>query len=562
MNAPFNALKNQLRHLKRRLVKPAIPESAWMEIIVRSQPFLEKYVRPSAKVKVLAATSVGSHAAARVIDSMVASALWLRGADVTMLLCDHALPACERAMYVDFPWSSEFAKHGPRKSLCDTCFAIGSSYYQPLPFPTMTYGRYLPEGAQSAALRMAASLSIEDCFGYEDGGMALGEQARAGILRFFGKATFEQEDPEFVLAVARRYLAGAVVSAQAAEAAIKELKPDVVVAHHGVYVPQGVIGAVARKLGVRVVNWGPSYRNTTVIYSHGDTYHHTFMDEPVRHWESFELGERRTVALMQYLEQRRGGKGDWSWVTPDRGDNALVEEHSRIMQELGLNPANPTYGLLTNVLWDAQLYYDGRAFDNMLDWLFTTIDWFIAHPDMQLVIRVHPHEVKGGNRQPTAPEIRQRYPNLPANIKLVDRASAYSTYALMDLCKAVLIYGTKTGVELAPYGTPIVVAGEAWIRGKGISIDITDRQQYLALLKDLPAVKKLDEATIMRARKYAYHYFFRRMIPLASIDPEGGAEMKMRILEISDLLPEHDPGLDVICSGIMTGTEFIYDPTA
>jgi hypothetical protein len=562
MNVPFQAIKSQLRHLKRHIFKQPIPESPWKEILERSQPFLEKYVRPSSRIKVLGATSVGSHAAARVIDSLVGSAMWLRGADVTMLLCDHALPACERAMYVDFPWLREFAKHGPRKSLCDTCFSSGSAYYRPLPFPTVTYGKYLSEGTQAAALRMAEGFSIEDCFGYEDEGMALGEQARAGVLRFFGKATFEQEDPKFVLAVARRYLAGAVTSARAAEAAIKALKPDVVVGHHGVYVPQGVIGAVARKLGVQVVNWGPSYRNTTVIYSHGDTYHHTFMDEPVRHWESYELGESRTKALMEYLEQRRGGKGDWSWVTPDRGDNALVEEHSRILRELGLDPAKPSFGLLTNVLWDAQLYYDGRAFDNMLDWLFTTIDWFIANPDVQLVIRVHPHEVKGGNRQPTGPEIRRRYPDLPTNIKLVDRASAYSTYALMDLCQAVLIYGTKTGVELAPYGTPIVVAGEAWIRGKGISIDITDRLQYLALLKDLPSVKKLDEPTILRARRYAYHYFFRRMIPLASIDPEGGADMKMRIREISDLLPTRDPGLDVICSGIMTGADFIYDPAA
>ncbi len=35
------------------------------------------------------------------------------------------------------------------------------------------------------------------------------------------------------------------------------------------------------------------------------------------------------------------------------------------------------------------------------------------------------------------------------------------------LCDAVLIYGTKTGVELSSRGIPVVVAGEAWVRGKG-----------------------------------------------------------------------------------------------
>jgi hypothetical protein len=560
MKRPFRILKRELQILAGKIRPAPVPESPWTALFERSRDFLEGYSRPDTKVRVLSATSVGSHAAARVIDSMVSTALWLRGADVTMLLCDHALPACERAMYVDFPWQREFKRHGPRKSLCDGCFAVGDSYYRPLPFPTRRYGQFLAPGAQAAALKSAREMSVNDCFGYVQDGMALGEQARAGVLRFFGKATFEEEDPEFVKAVAHRYLAGAVVTAKVAEAAIDSLKPDVVVGHHGVYVPQGVLGAVARRKGVRVVNWGPSYRNTTVIYSHGDTYHHTFMDEPTHHWENMDFTEAKNANLMGYLEQRRGGKGDWSWVTPDRGDNALVDEHSRIMKELGMDPAKPAFGLLTNVLWDAQLFYDGQAFGNMLDWLFLTIDYFTAHPEMQLLIRVHPHEVKGGNRQPTGPEIRRRYPDLPANIKLIDRASPYSTYALMDLCQAVLIYGTKTGVELAPYGTPVVVAGEAWIRNKGISIDVKDRSQYLQLLDGLPTVKKLDAATILRARKYAYHYFFQRMIPLSSIDPEGGSELKMRIKEVNDLLPGRDPGLDVICTGIMHGAEFNFDP--
>ncbi len=40
-----------------------------------------------------------------------------------------------------------------------------------------------------------------------------------------------------------------------------------------------------------------------------------------------------------------------------------------------------------------------------------------------------------------------------------------------DHCSTVLIYGTKTGVELSAQGTPVIVGGEAWIRNKGLTMD-------------------------------------------------------------------------------------------
>jgi hypothetical protein len=540
--------------LLRRIVgKPSGP---WPELLERSKGFLARHARPKTDVRVLAATGVGSHEVVRLIDSLVAMGLWLRGAEVRGLLCDETLPACEAAMFIHFKNPQEFAAHGPQRSLCRDCFRGGADFLGGLPYPIGRYSQHLTPDAAERALARVASLPLEACFGHVEDELPLGEQARAGVLRFFGKAIFDDEDPALVLAVARRYLAGAIVTAQAARAALEDFRPHVVVAHHGVYVPQGVLGLVARRMGIRVVNWGPSYRNTTVIYSHGDTYHHTFMTEPTATWEDRPLSAEEDQTLMSYLRTRRGGKGDWSWVTPERGGE-LVEERDRLIGELGLSTQRPTFGLLTNVFWDAQLYYGGNVFRDMLDWLFCTLDFFVEHPEMQLVVRIHPHEVKAGNRQPTGPEIARRYPQLPPNIRIVDRDSPYSTYALMDLCHAVLIYGTKTGVELAPYGMPVVVGGEAWIKNKGIAIEPGTRDEYLETLRGLPQLQPLSPERIERAKRYAHHYFFRRMIPLRSLDPEGGYPPKLRIQTVEELLPGRDAGLDVVCDGILTGSEFV-----
>lgn len=506
---------------------------------------------------VLCATSVGGHEVARLIDGLVATALWLRDAEPTFLLCDAALPACELCTHAQFPKIEEFVREGPQSRLCGPCFAAGSAAYEPLPIPVRRYGEFVSNAERAAALDQVGGLSVDECFSLVQDNLKLGEQARASTIRFFGKADLTSEPAELVTATARRYVAAALITATVADRVLAVVQPDVVVAHHGVYVPQGVLGEVARQAGVRVVNWGPSYRDRTVIYSHDDTYHRTLLHEPTELWDR-PLDKEQEEELLAFLAGRRRGKGDWTWVTPDAALRPDEQEQDHLVETLGLDMSLPTFGLLTNVLWDAQLYYEGHAFEHMLEWLWFTIDHFVEHPAQQLIVRVHPHEVKAGNRQPVGPEIARRYPVLPPNVFVVAHDSPLNTYALMGLCSAVLIYGTKTGVELTPLGQPVIVAADAWIRGKGLTIDVSTREEYARTLNALTELAPLDDDATNRARRYAYHYFFRRMIPLSSL-AAGADDVRLAIDSVEQLRPGNDPGLDLICEGILHGRPFVFD---
>jgi hypothetical protein len=318
-----------------------------------------------------------------------------------------------------------------------------------------------------------------------------------------------------------------------------------------------VLGEVAREAGVRVVNWGTSYRDRTVMYSHGDTYHRTMLHDPEELW-NVPLTDAQERRLLEFLSLRRRGEGDWQWVTPEAALRREVQHEESLAASLGLDRTRPVIGLLTNVLWDAQLYYEGQGFADMLEWLWCTIDFFARRPDLQLVIRIHPHEVKHGNRQPVAAEIERRYDRLPENVRVVPYDDPTNTYALMDICQVVLIYGTKTGVELAPFGKPVVVAADAWIRGKGLTYDVATKDEYVELLGRIDRIPELSEHDITRARRYAYYFFFRRMIPLTSLE-ENRTDIALAVRTLDDLLPGRDAGLDVVCRGILEGEEFLFD---
>src|SRR3712207_8648577 len=49
-------------------------------------------------------------------------------------------------------------------------------------------------------------------------------------------------------------------------------------------------------------------------------------------------------------------------------------------------------------------------------------------------------------------------------------------------------------VELAARGIPVIVAGEAWIRNKGLAQQADTREQYFALLDNLPAAKRMEDS--------------------------------------------------------------------
>src|SRR5688572_27303391 len=108
------------RRLRRGL--PPWPKVMAGERLWREGPATEKPRR------VIVATSTGGHLAASSLDSALAVALSLRGADVEVLLCDAALPVCMLCESHIFPDQDRLLARGP-EPLCGHCFGKAASLY-------------------------------------------------------------------------------------------------------------------------------------------------------------------------------------------------------------------------------------------------------------------------------------------------------------------------------------------------------------------------------------------------------------------------------------------------
>jgi len=523
--------------------------------IVAANPSLWDAARRAAQggPRVLMATTIGSYAHAITLESALAAALTFRGAEVHALLCDTAMPACAECEASLYPDLQTFADRGPSRDLCRDCMWPAERVYSSLGVRVHRYSEWLTSEERAEAAQVARTLRFDEIAPFRLHGLSVGEHAYAGALRFFATGSLDGEplgEP-----VLRRYLEAALLTAFAARRLLRAIGFTSAVFTHGIYVPWGIVGEVARQEGVHVSTWNVAYRKRRFIFSHDDTYHHTLLSEPREHWENLQLSPSREQELLDYLRSRREGLFDWIvFHRPTKQDPA------ELARRVGVDPSRPVIGLLTNVAWDAQLHYPANAFPNMLEWLVQTCEYFAKRPDLQLLIRVHPAEISGfpPSRQPILAELRKRLPRLAPNILVVPPDSGMSTYGLMSLCNAAIIYGTKMGVELTSVGLPVIVAGEAWIRNKGLTHDASTPEEYFRILDGLPFQERLGPEQLARARRYAYHFFFNRMIPLPFIEPKAGYPIyQLKLDRLEQLLPGESAGLDTICDGILGRSPFV-----
>ncbi len=527
----------------------------WSELLNKDKILWRNSLKNAkAGKKILVATSLGSYLPGTMLESLLAVALTLRGAEVHVLLCDAFLPACLTCSTHHYSNHKKFSAKGPG-NLCSDCFEPAYKMYASLGLTVHRYRTYVSDEELRWSEKISKSVPYDEIPLYEHDGMAVGEHAMAGALRFFARGALNGEP--YGEPILRRYFKSALIATLATTNLLASNTFDSAIFHHGIYVPQGLIGEVCRKKGVRVVNWNPAYRKQCFIFSHHDTYHHELLTEATDLWESLIWNPKLEKITLDYLKSRWYGTQDWIYF-----HQKPQEELSAIAAELGVDFSKPCIGMLSNVIWDAQLHYRANAFPNMLDWVERTIQYFAQRPDLQLIIRIHPAEIRGNipSRQLLADEIRKTFPTLPTNVFVIPPESQISTYAAMMQCNAVIIYGTKTGVELTSLGMPVIVAGEAWIRNKGLTLDANSSEEYFKILDQLPFNSKMSEEMVKRALKYAFHFFFRIMIPLPFMVHQPGQSLPYRfeIKGLADLQLGQNRGLDVICDGILEGNKLFY----
>jgi hypothetical protein len=515
----------------------------WNSLLKNSKKKLKKKV----KKKILLATLSGGHKVASTIDSMIGVSLDLQGAEVSYLLCDQFLSGC--IMKTHRYNTSNLKNEILNEKLCKDCFKCRKLAYKGTNFNFLRLSNFYSSADEKKIKKISLdNKKNEDMLNFKIGNINIGEQVSAGISRYYAVSNFYKE--KNIKIIIKEYFISALKTYFSIKRLTEEYKFETIIVNHGFYVPQGIIAEIANLKKIHYVTWTTGARKNSFMFSHNNIYYKDFVSEPINKWKKINL-KKIEKKINYYLESKVLGSQDYNYKK-----NKVNTDIDNYFNHTKIDLQKPLIGLTTNVIWDAQLHFDNTIFKNMMEWVFETINFFIKNPHLNLIIRVHPTEINSDRpaREKVADEIYNKFNyNITKNIIIVESHDPISTYSILNKCKTILTYGTKLDIEYAARGYPVIVAGEAITRNKNLVIQPKDKKEYFSLLQKLPFKKRNNYSY---AKKFAYHYFFRKSILIKSLKekPFSFPPFKIKDNFIKDL--PKDKNLKVITNGILKKTDF------
>jgi hypothetical protein len=293
----------------------------------------------------------------------------------------------------------------------------------------------------------------------------------------------------------------------AALALLESERPDVVLIPNGLVTELGVFYQAARHTGIRTVTYEFNDQREQIWLAPNDVVMHQNTDDLWRARSAGRLTPSQLEKISAFEEARSGGrtfgKGTRAWQDlPAQGGASQ-------RKRLGLDE-RPVVLLATNVLGDSLTLGRNLFASSMAEWIARTVQYFVARPGIQLLVRVHP-----GERLISGPSmmgvVERAAPGHPEHIHVIGPRETTNTYDLMELASIGLAYTTTVGLEMAMRGVPVIVAGRTHFRGRGFTIDPANWDQYyeaLDRLLEAPARSRLSRKQVAAAWTYAYLFFF------------------------------------------------------
>lgn len=479
-------------------------------------------------------------------DALLGQALAMRGAQVAYFTCGGSFPLC----YI------HNASSNVPPMPCGRCRAYADSGLGAFGFTPQMMNDVISASEQDVLKAQIDSIPDTLLTSYEMDGIRLGYYASVSARWFL--LTNNVDDSAEMMERLRGFIYLGALAYTAIQRLIQQFKPDKIVMFNGLHAPERMVQEAAVRHGIPYVCTERGYMVNTLYATHNmpcagyplDGLWSMFRDTP--------LSEGQNAVLDEYLHARRyGGKlmdNLWEGVRADE---------TTLRSEVGLIPGRRTVAAFTNVQGDTAVIDKDLAYPDLRDWIDGLIACFRQRPEIDLVFRIHPAETRMKRYTPRTgfgQYIAERHPDLPSHIKVIPSASTLSSYTLAGLSDLVMVYTSTVGLETTLMGKHSAVSGMVHYRDKGFTLDIRTPDDMELWVRRWQA-GELPPVDLELARRYAYMFFYRAMIPLDDIIEETTfGQMRLKLGGIDGLRLGQSKALDSICDSILSGAQFV-NPT-
>lgn len=479
-------------------------------------------------------------------DRVISRALKLRGAEIIPMYCD-GLQSVECNVFGGVWMKGDF------ESNCKDCIQKSQSLWLHHDKTALRLSDYVDETERQKVREFVSGLGVDEWPSYVDDDLPIGHWARNILINNETVADYRlvPNHQERGLAHVRNLLLLKI----AYEKILDMQAPDRVVSNDSYYGMWALLEALCKRRGIPFYSHWPVTKTRSAFACNGAAMD---LDFSVA-WPSFskkKLSHKQKTRVKNWLDAASGSKGLII-------DTASVGKHQNVDFDLGkIDPNKPVAIMPTNVIWDLAALDKQVVFDDMIDWIAQTIEWFRERPQYQLIIKPHPAE-----QYPQIPETIERVEvalaklniDMPGNVFLLSPKVNLTAYDFFPIASIGLVHTTSVGMEMAAAGMPVVTSGKSPYRGYGFTYDPANKEQYFAMLEELLSHNKcklsdeMIELTYKFITFYQFHYYVD--LGIATYDLKKPPELK--IGRIEDIEPGKKPHLDYIVDSIIGGLPIV-----
>lgn len=552
------------RKIKRTCVppKPSLTEIRLSELTASCQAYLEQNnIKPT--LKILWPTLFNQDHTWWAHDGILTWALRLRGADIIPTMCDKLQST--QCMIYSGVWQGSFEPgfEERRKNICAQCVNHDLRLWEILNIRPIRLSSYLTEGERDAIWQEVRTLMQDDWENAVFEGYPIGREVFKAVVNNHLQGEIKPYWREQANEMAVSHAFNVIALKRAYERIFTTIAPERIVGNGGYYYQWGVVHELAQQ------NQIPYYRYFPVglqpmAWNYALNSKHLIDVNPA--WDSWikqPWGEKEQLRVKNDLKAR--GLYVSLAQEPD-----IAERVEQLRAKLNLDKSKRTLLAFTGVIWDANTNIQSDVYQNMYLWLLDTIDWFTHHPQVQLIIRVHPAEdavpsIDPQNRSRFEKELAEKGITLPSNVFLIKQHEKVETYDLMHLSDVGTVYMSTTGLEFSCLGKPLIAIGPVHYTNKGFTLEPKSRFDYQEMLAQHLVNKQLfkaPEEIQLLAMKYWYLYAFHASCVTGLFETQqknwlaikrgiDGFSFHPKALTAQDLLPGANEQIDYFCDAVM-----------
>jgi len=396
-------------------------------------------------------------------EALVAEALQQQGHDVVYIGCGRLFERFCVAMSahaVGFHASSE-----ERGKVCDQCVRNDHLLRGEFDFKGRTLRELMRPEDLEIVERELANPDREALLALERDGVALGRVALYQLMIRKKKLdlNFDDEDWAEYLMDLRHTL----YSWRASLRLLDAYRPDRVIVYNGLYPVNraACLLAEARNIPAYFIHAGGNLANRlqTLMLARGNTF--TYYPKLLRQWLRF-ANVPCTPSVLSAVTDHYVALFNAQSVFVYSAKRSRVAFDSRsyfgiTSQQKILVAIMSSYDEeVAAELAGARVYSKPKTFATQTDWIAALIDFAEEHPEVFLIIRVHPREFSNRRDDVTSQHaglLREMLQNLPRNAAVNWPSDGVSLYDLIDQVDVFLNAWSSVGKEMALLGFPVVI---------------------------------------------------------------------------------------------------------